>query len=230
MARSAEKFFFLIDEISTSSTKYVLLACCSPNKLAHSKPDLTTVSGNDTSTLLGKKPSDQIVNVASSPGYTSQVYNDVIPDSALSIIHKTMPSYNFPKPEIWDKFWFAQYKNAGNLVDYVSADFNNDRKTDYAVILQNPAGDLGMWVLISDSSNYKSIQIADLGRINPEGKFEKGITLIKSGLIDYIDFDDEGRMKTMNLETPGVTLLKFESSATTYFWKNGKLESVVTVD
>lgn len=130
-------------------------------------------------------------------------------------------------PDNWDILWFQEYRTENGLVNYISGDFNCDTKQDYALLLANANNELAVWVIQSNNDDYQFEKIHVLGQIHTPVSL--GIELIPKGKLDYINLDVE-ESKTINLNCPGIQIAHFERAAVTYFWNNGKFESVQTAD
>jgi len=159
--------------------------------------------------------------------YDSTVYKKYIPASVFDLMHQYLPEWNFPAPSSWEKIWFDEYKKGGSFIDYTFADFNGDGKTDYAFILDSNKV-YAFWVLQSEVNKYIPMKLVNIGA-SKDSVFNIGISLYPKGKLDYIDFDNDNP-EPIHLKNPAITIEELESMAETYYWKDGKYESVTTGD
>gem|GEM_PF-2369876 len=159
--------------------------------------------------------------------YDSTVYKKYIAPSVFDLMHQYLPEWNFPAPSSWEKIWFDEYKKDGSFIDYTFADFNGDGKTDYAFILDSNKV-YAFWVLQSKDNKYIPMKLVNIGA-SKDSVFNIGISLCPKGNLDYIDFDNDNP-EPIHLKNPAITIEELESMAETYYWKDGKYNSVTTGD
>jgi hypothetical protein len=160
--------------------------------------------------------------------YPNAVYKLYLSPIVLKLVQQRLPKWKLPEPSTWDKFWFTNYKKQNTLVNYIAADFNGDRKNDYCLILKNKQNIFAVWVLQSDKKDYLPIKLYETS--SKTLPIEIGLELIPKGKLNYIDFDNDKTPKPIDLHNPAIQVVFFETSAQTYYWKNGKYLSVTTGD
>ncbi|RVU02387.1 hypothetical protein EOD41_00145 [Mucilaginibacter limnophilus] len=163
------------------------------------------------------------------PTYTTAIYKTHIPEAVYGLLEKKLPGWRLPSPDSWEKYWFHAYKKDSALVDYVNGDFNGDSKSDYALLLENEQHAFTVWVLQSDGNDYKAIKLLELNEATLP--LDIGLELIDKGKLNYLSMDEGADdIKTIDLEHHAIQVSNFEASAETYYWKDGKYQSVTTGD
>jgi hypothetical protein len=163
------------------------------------------------------------------PAYTEAVYKDYIPEAVYAMLEEKLPGWRLPSPDSWEKYWFHAYKKDNALVDYVNGNFNGDSKPDYALLLENEQHVFIVWVLQSDGNDYKAIQLLELSEATLP--LDIGLELIDKGKLSYLSMDEGADdIKTLDLRYQAIQISNFEASAETYYWKDGKYQSVTTGD
>lgn len=185
-----------------------------------------------------EKPADSLRSaVVQSPGpgtvdtsivYTSDIYKQYIPADIDSVIKQQLPEWSLPEPGSWEKLWFNMYKKDSVLINYITGDFNGDRKKDYALILNKGKNIFAVWVIQSDGNVYKAIKLHEIK--TEQTPIDMGIEFVSKGKLGYIDFDSGKEPKPIDLKNPAIQVVFFEQSAETYYWKNGEYQSVTTGD
>ena len=189
---------------------------------------LGSISAN--SNISNKKPQSRLVESLTDtiPAYKSAIYKSYLSPAVFKLLQEYLPEWKLPEPNSWDKFWFDQYKKETVLVNYISADFNGDHKKDYCLILKNSKNDYAVWVLQSNKKNYLPIKIFQAK--NTELPITMGLELVSKGKLNYLNLDNDGPPKTIDLQNAAIQVVFFEASAELYYWKNGKYLSVTTGD
>jgi hypothetical protein len=200
------------------------LACKqTPTQSSQSRPKADTTSKaipHQTQTTVEK---DTI------PAYTTAIYKAYIPEVVYALLEEKLPGWRLPSPNTWEKYWFHAYKKENALVDYVSADFNGDSKPDYALLLKNEQHAFIIWVLQSDSNDYKAIELTEVTEATLP--LNTGLELINKSKLNHLSMDEGAdNIKTIDLKHPAIQVSYFEASAETYYWKDGKFQSVTTGD
>lgn len=182
-------------------------------------------------TVINKSPQQAQPKVEKDtiPTYTTAIYKAYIPQAVYALLEEKLPGWKLPSPNSWEKYWFHAYKKANALVDYVNADFNGDGKPDYALLLENERHAFIVWVLQSDGNDYKAIQLREFSEATLP--LDIGLELVDKGELNYLSMDEGGEdIKTIDLKYNAIQVSYFEGSAETYYWKDGKYQSVTTGD
>lgn len=180
--------------------------------------------------LRTKQPQPQPAIKDTISVYTNDVYDKYIPSAVKTLLKEKLSGWKLPSPSSWEKYWFNEYKKDSSLVDYVTGDFNGDRKPDYALLLVNEQHAFVVWVLQSDSNdNYQAIQLTELTEASLP--LETGLELIDAGKLNYLSMETESNeIKAIDLKHQAIQISFFEASAETYYWDEGKFKSVTTGD
>ena len=136
--------------------------------------------------------------------------------------------WTFPAANRWDTAWFNQYKNNGNLVNYVRGDFDCNKEQDYALLFKKGDGALVTYAFLSADKSFKKFELFDFGK-DTNGQIDFGLELIPPGQINYIDPESEDAPCVL-IKCNAVQVLSFEKGAETFYWEKGKLKSVSTGD
>jgi len=161
------------------------------------------------------------------PAYSDDIYRKYIPAPVFELLDQQLPDWKLPSPNTWEKFWFQEYKRDSSLINYTSGDFNGDDRPDYALILVNADKEFTVWVLQSEQGRYKAIKLHETTGLTLP--IDMGLELTPKGELNYIDLDNDNP-KPIQLKHPAITVAFFERAAQTYYWKDGKYESVTTGD
>lgn len=201
-----------------------ILSCaligCQQNKVEHATNKAPIVGTVSKVTQNKSEDTDSLV------AFDKSVYEQKISKQVLSLLKNSLPEWELPHPSLWDKFWFNSYMKNGNLVNYISGDFNCDDIIDYAFILQNKQKEIAIWVLQSEGAKFLTIKLLPIGKVP---RIEIGIEKQKKGIISYIDPQNE-TMPSISLKCEAITVISFEKAAETYYWKNGHYKSIATGD
>jgi hypothetical protein len=198
----------------------VLVACNVPDDTKRS--DLNTDS------------SQQLANTASMDSVTSKkeklidstIYHSYIPGELMTWLNKNLVGSDIPSPSRWDNYWFIQYKKDSSLVNYVSGDFNCDRKKDHALILTEN-GTIAVYAFLAGETGFKKERLETYGSDNGE-LIDIGLELLKPGKYEHLDGDNQP--PPANIKCAAIQLVYFEKAAVTYYWEKGKFKSIQTGD
>jgi hypothetical protein len=173
--------------------------------------------------------SSSTLNKDAFPAYTDPVYKSYISPTLKALIEEKLPGWKLPSADSWEKYWFNAYKKADALIDYASGDFDGDGKADYALLLENENHAFIVWVLQSQSNGYKAIELTELTETTLP--LNTGLELIDKGKLNHLNMDNgvDG-IETIELKHQAIQVSFFEASAETYYWKDGKYQSVNTGD
>lgn len=160
--------------------------------------------------------------------YDLKVYDEYLPAHLKSYINKNLPQWKLPDPSEWDNLWFQSYKSPNSLVNYIRGDFNCDQKEDYGLLLSDKTNSIAAWIIHSDENGYSGVKLEDIGTF--DNHIQVGLELVEAGDLNYIDPDIEDEPKPIRLKCPAVQVVYFEKGAATYYWDNGKYNSVITGD
>ena len=183
----------------------------------------------DTSIKVSKPDTPHTVKKDTIPTYTLAVYKSYIPKAVNAMLEEKLPGWKLPSPDTWEKYWFNAYKKDNALVDYVNGNFNGDGKPDYALLLENDQHAFIIWVLQSGVNDYKAIELKELTEAT--SPLNIGLELIGKGKLNYLSMNENADdIKTLDLKYQAIQVSYFEASAETFYWKNGKYQSVTTGD
>lgn len=113
----------------------------------------------------------------------------------------------------------------------VIGDFNGDNIEDYAGVLRNNIGILQLIIVYSISNSKYShvVKREDCGKDNQS--INIGIYSEKPGIIYSFPFEELKKEDAKDtLLYTGVTIVHFEASSATYYWKNGEIKTIWTSD
>jgi len=205
--------------------KYLFIALLSSVIFSCKQPQNNTVKHQADSTT--RKPAVAPAINDTAAAYTDAVYAQYVPAQVMTMLKEQLPGWQLPAPGTWEKYWFDAYKKDSTLVNYAPADFNGDHQPDYALLLKNTDDQYAVWVLQSQAGTYQAIQLYQLEANNLP--LSTGIELLPAGQLNYMDLDADDN-KTIQLQQPAIQVVFFEAAAETYYWKNGKYQSVTTGD
>jgi hypothetical protein len=215
--------------LTSKKKMLMLLAVVSVSWLACKQKSTQSQASVDTTGKAIKHPAQPKVEQDTIPTYTEAVYRAHIPEEVNALLEEKLPGWRLPSPMSWEKYWFNAYKKDNALVNYVNGDFNGDSKPDYALLLENEQHVFKVWVLQSDGNDYKAIQLLELSEATLP--LDVGLELIDKSKLSYLSMDEGADdIKTMDLKHPAIQISNFEASAETYYWKDGKYQSVTTGD
>ena len=136
--------------------------------------------------------------------------------------------WTLPAPNRWDTVWFNQYNSKGNFVNYVTGDFDCNKEKDYALLFLKGDGVLAAYAFLSSDKSFKSFQLIDFGK-DTNGQIEFGLELMPPGKYNYIDPENDNA-PSIKINCSAIQVLEFEKGAETFYWKKGKLKSIITGD
>lgn len=187
----------------------------------HSGKQRANLSSSKNIEALEPKPFTDTIQ-----SFTNKIYQQYIPSSVQRLLKEKLPLWKLPSPNVWERFWFNQYKKESTLINYVVADFNGDRKLDYAFILESNKKGFAVWILQSNFKAYQTIKLYEFKEMLP---LEIGIELVPIGKLNYIDFNADDT-KSLNLTNQAIQILYFEKGGETFYWKRDSYASVTTGD
>ena len=177
----------------------------------------------------GQTTTDKKVNTDSTHNERKYIAPQTIIDSQLKVYLDTaFNGWTFPSPERWDSVWFNQYKNNGNLVNYVKGDFDCNKKTDYALLFKRGDARLVAYAFLWADKAFKKFELIDFGKDTTK-LIDYGLEIIPSGKINYMDPESDDAPFVM-AKCQAVQVLSFEKGAETFYWEEGKFKSVPTGD
>ena len=208
-----------------------ILACNNNKKDAAATDHNTDTAGNlppKKDSIKQNEPIDTPYN-AQSFKYDSTIYNDYVPAEIRAWLKTNLSAWTIPRPDEWDNLRFQSYKNPNSLVNYLSGDFNGDKKTDYALLLEDQQKHITAWVVQSGKQGFSAIKLEDYGKF--DGHIGVGLSLVEPGTdLNHVDPDTNQPEPMVTLKFPGIQIEYFEVAASTYYWKNGKYHNVIVGD
>jgi hypothetical protein len=157
------------------------------------------------------------------PAFNEDIYKEYIPQKLAVFLSEKMPEWKIPAPNKWGKTNFNEFKTSNNLVNFVSGDFNCDRKTDYALILADKQENLSIWVFFSKKNSFEKIKLDDFGDISEEIGF--GLSVLEPGTIK-----NDWTPKPVKINCQAIEEIYFEKASAAYYWDKGKFKTITTSD
>lgn len=161
--------------------------------------------------------------------YSSRIYERYIDLQLKAYLDKKFQGWILPAPNRWDTVWFNQYQSDTTLVNYISGDFDCNKKKDYALLLKKASGEMGVYAFLSIGDTFKPIELMDFGKDTGE-KIEIGLELLPPGEYNHIDPESEEDPPPVKIKCKSVQVLNFEKAAETFYWDKGKMKSITTGD
>lgn len=155
------------------------------------------------------------------PDSDESIYEQYIPQKLSDFLSEEMPDWKIPAPDKWDKHWFDEYKTANELVNFVSGDFNCDRRDDYALILSDEKDAAAVWVFLSTKNGFEKIKLDEVGG----GQIEIGI-----GLFEPQTIENDWTTKPVKINCQAIEVGWFEKASEVYYREKGVFKSVTTGD
>ncbi len=177
---------------------------------------------NDQNIVSDRKEFDTL------PTFDEEIYKEYIPQKLAAFLNKEMPGWKIPAPAKWDKFWFNEYKSSNNLVNFISGDFNCDKRTDYALILADKRERVSIWVFFSKKNSFEKIKLDEFGSGLKEIYF--GLEVLEPGEVKYIDPNNYKSNPVKKINCQAIQAVWFEKAAEAYYWERGKFKSIMTGD
>ncbi len=156
------------------------------------------------------------------PAFDESIYKDYIPQKLAAFLAEEMPDWKIPAPDKWG-YWFNEFKTSNNLVNFVSGDFNCDKRADYALILADKQENLSIWVFFSKKNNFEKIKLDDFGDISEEINF--GLSVLEPGTIK-----NDWTPKPVKINCQAIEEIYFEKASIAYYWDKGKFKTITTSD
>lgn len=172
---------------------------------------------------------DKKVNSDSTHNESKDIAPQTIVDNQLkAYLDTAFNGWTIPSPDRWDSVWFNQYKNDGNLVNYVEGDFDCNKETDYALLFKRGDGNLVAYAFLSSDKSFEKFELINFGKDTTE-LIDYGLEIIPPGKINYMDPESDDAPFVIS-KCNAVQVLSFEKGAETFYWEKGKLKSVPTGD
>ncbi|MBO9681467.1 MAG: hypothetical protein J7502_02135, partial [Flavisolibacter sp.] len=193
------------------------------------------VSTADSKTIddtAGTALEPSISNTSSSVNgdkYSRSIYELYIDPQLKTYLDKAFKGWTLPAPNRWDTVWFNQYKSDSTLVNYLSTDFDCNKKRDYALLFKNASGVIVAYAFLSTGDTFNAVELMDFGKDTGE-QIEVGLELLPPGDYNHIDPENEENPPPVKIKCSGIQVLNFERAAKTFYWEKGKLKSIITGD
>lgn len=172
---------------------------------------------------------DKKVNSDTTHNESREISKQLALDSQLEeYLDTAFNGWTLPSPNRWDTLWFNQYKNNGNVVNYVKGDFDCNKKSDYVLLFKRGDGNLVVYAFISDDKSFKKFELFDFGK-DISGQIEYGLELMPPGKITYMDPESDDAPFVL-VKCNAVQVSSFEKGGETFYWEKGELRSVSTGD
>lgn len=180
----------------------------------------------------------QTVKKSSTPGtstskdnnkYSSSIYERYINPRLKIYLDNEFNGWTLPTPSRWDTVWFNQYKSDTTLVNYISGDFDCNKKKDYALLFKKASDEIVAYAFLSTGDTFKPIKLMDFGKDSGE-PIEIGLELLPPGNYNHIDPESEEEPPPVRIKCNSVQVLNFERAAETFYWEKSKLKSIITGD
>ncbi len=156
----------------------------------------------------------------------------------MPFIKGILPEGNYlPRPEQWLSDQYLSELNdvpTGPQLDLhyeteiISlADYNGDKRPDYAALLLDQQGQLRLYAMLSNNGTWEASKIADLGKVG-----EKGSEYVGAGLDSEAAGSEwtEGKTQKLRLKQAGILLKYYEKSSTLYYLEGEEWKSMVISD
>jgi hypothetical protein len=157
------------------------------------------------------------------PSFDEGIFKECIPQNLAVFLSKEMSDRKIPAPDKWDKYWFNEFKDSDNLVNFVSSDFNCDKRIDYALILEDRQEQLATWVFFAEKISFSKIKLEDMGGGMEEIIF--GLSDLKPGI-----YKNDWTPKPVKINCQAVEIIYFEKASSAYYWDKGKFKWIITSD
>ncbi len=108
----------------------------------------------------------------------------LIPNNVSEYIKTKLSGWQIATPESWDDSSFNKYRSDSSQINYISGDFNCDKKIDYALILKDSADNFSAFTILSFDDNYYHQELENNGNTK-SGKLDFGLVLLPPGAIEH---------------------------------------------
>lgn len=134
-----------------------------------------------------------------------------------------MPGWKIPAPDKWWKDNFNEFKTSNHLVNFISGDFNCDKRTDYALILADEREQSAIWAFFAKKNGFEKVKVEDSGNVSEQIDF--ALSALEPG-----EHGGEWNPKPVKIKCRAIEVISFEKAADAYYWDDGKFKSVITSD
>lgn len=168
--------------------------------------------------------------INSTPVHTN--FESIVPEDLIEYINLNLPDYEVPDTnEYYKGFCFFFNKTSKHYFKeqipfFITSDFNDDFKPDYAFLLKYRNNTLKIVIIYSNNNSYKHwIDNNYIIPIDYNIGIQHGICVEPPRKIDCVVNDVE---KSLILKSNGVSLYKLEEMINVYYWENGTFKVFVT--
>ncbi len=140
--------------------------------------------------------------------------------------------WELPAPGRWDDYWVQQYADSGGTLGHRAADLDGDGTVDHAFLLsrRDTTRRDSTYALFVRSGNYRDTVLAVESWAEMDG-IGLGLVLEPPGPLGHLGGEEGGEPEgTVDLKQHAITLVYFEKSAITWYWKDGSFHKVWTGD
>ena len=151
-----------------------------------------------------------------------------IPASVVRYIRDNGLEYEAPRGSV-ERFWVESYASEGFPGLWsVIADFNGDKKRDFAGLLRKASGPLDLVVVYSTSSGLVHKVLRQDASMDIDSRLP-GVILEPPGRVEGHPSDDVPN-GVANLKYQGIHLIYFEKSSVLFYWENDQFKEMWTSD
>lgn len=145
-----------------------------------------------------------------------------LPKEAREYFSKHLPDVEFLDTSLYVSDWLTYYEK-NQLPYFVTLDLNGDQKSDYSVLVSRK-NKLNLIVLLSDANGLKHYlaKVYDILYSSEDKKVQFGLAIQEAELVYGLNG------QAVQLEHQGISLFKFGASSELFYWKDGRLQSLVT--
>ena len=143
---------------------------------------------------------------------------ETMPDSVQRTLKTRFQSWEVSSVSN-DVLEYYKKEKSADFPNAIKGDWNGDRKMDYAFLLQNRA-DKDKKILVALMASGKGSTSHVIGEAHD------GLMSGKKGSKGY----DQNRKRSFRFENDGIVSMIWEKTGTTYFWRKGRFQGVLTSD
>ena len=142
----------------------------------------------------------------------------IIPEKIKRYIESNLKGWSIPSESDYVKAWWSFYDRS-EIPYFVTADFNDDARSDYAFLLKNDKA-LALAFITSRGDSLQHWFAPDFARPFHEKNIEYGLAVEPPAQIDVA----YPEIKSLILKSNGITLRHFEVNDRIYYWEKGSYQ------
>jgi len=144
---------------------------------------------------------------------------ELIPQHVKEFIKNNLPGWSIPDTSDYIKAWWSFYDRS-QVPYFITTDFNDDKTSDYALILKNQSS-IRLFILTASGGTFIPWMVDDF-----KEEFKKGEKDIQFGLAieppGQIDCLVNNKEQSLVLKSNGIALMVLEQKYQVYYWDSGK--------